>query len=90
MKICSELWSIGIKAETSYSDNPKSNRQLEYTLENGIPLILWLGGSEIEQGIIKIKNLSKHEEYVLNRVDYLERILEIVRDNPILLPQEQQ
>ena len=67
LKVCNELWSLGIKAETSYVDNPKTQRQLEYTLESGIPLIIWLGETEIQQGIIKIKSLSKHEEYILKR-----------------------
>ena len=90
LKICSELWSIGVKAETSYQDNPKTQRQLEFTLENGIPLILWLGENEVKEGVIKIKSLSKHEEYTLKREELLDRILDIVRDNPILLPQELQ
>ena len=47
LKVCNDLWSIGIKAETSYVDNPKTQRQLEYTLESGIPLIIWLGETEI-------------------------------------------
>ena len=88
LKVCNELWSLGIKAETSYVDNPKTQRQLEYTLESGIPLIIWLGETEIQQGIIKIKSLSKHEEYILKREEFQEKIVEIVRDNPILLPQE--
>ena len=86
LKVCNELWSLGIKAETSYVDNPKTQRQLEYTLESGIPLIIWLGETEIQQGIIKIKSLSKHEEYILKREEFQEKIVEIVRDNPILLP----
>lgn len=44
----------------------------------------------MQQGVIKIKSLSKHEEYVLKREEFLEKIVDIVRDNPILLPQEQQ
>ncbi len=77
---------MGIKAETSYSDNPKVQRQMEFTLEHGIPLILWLGESEVLEGVVKIKSLSKHEEYVLKREEMKEKIVEIVRDNPILLP----
>jgi len=39
---------------------------------------------------VKIKSLSKHEEYVIKRDELKEKIIDIVRDNPILLPQEQQ
>ena len=28
MKICSELWEVGVKAETLYNDNPKTAKQL--------------------------------------------------------------
>jgi len=59
---------------------------MEFTLESGIPLILWLGENEVQQGVIKIKSLSKHEEYVLKREELLEKIVDIVRDNPILIP----
>jgi histidyl-tRNA synthetase len=48
MKICSELWTVGIKAETSYKDNPKSAKaEMEFALAQGIPLVLWIGESEL-------------------------------------------
>ena len=73
-----------------YQENPKSQRQLEFTLENGIPLILWLGETEVAQGIVKIKSLNKHEEYILTREELRkgDRIREIIADgNQVLLPQ---
>ena len=91
-KIMNDLWALGIKCETLYQENPKSNRQLEFALENGIPLILWLGETEVEQGIVKIKSLNKKEEYILSRAELAEgsRLKEIIADgNTILLPQEQ-
>ncbi len=84
-----ELWVQGIKAETIYQENPKSQRQLEITLESGIPLILWLGETEVEQGIVKIKSLNKHEEYILTREELRQgqRIKEIIADgNSVLIP----
>ena len=90
MKIMNELWAQGIKAETLYQENPKSQRQLEFTLESGIPLILWLGETEVEQGIVKIKSLNKHEEYILTREELRkgDRVREIIADgNQVLLPQ---
>jgi histidyl-tRNA synthetase len=49
MKICSELWTVGIKAETSYKDNPKSAKaEMEFALGQGIPLVLWIGESELQ------------------------------------------
>lgn len=90
MKILNELWAQGIKAETLYQENPKSQRQLEFTLESGIPLILWLGETEVEQGVVKIKSLNKHEEYILTREELRkgDRVREIIADgNQVLLPQ---
>jgi len=63
---------------------------MEFALECGIPLILWLGESEVKTGIVKIKSLNKHEEYILTRDELAKgtRLLEIIRDgNAILLPQ---
>jgi histidyl-tRNA synthetase len=85
-----DLWAHGIKCETLYQENPKSNRQLEFALESGIPLVLWLGETEVQQGIVKIKSLNKHEEYILTRAELAEgkRIIEIINDgNSVLLPQ---
>ena len=90
MKILNELWAQGIKAETLYQENPKSQRQLEFTLESGIPLILWLGETEVQQGVVKIKSLNKHEEYFLTREELRkgDRVREIIADgNQVLLPQ---
>jgi len=90
MKILNELWAQGIKAETLYQENPKSQRQLEFTLESGSPLILWLGETEVEQGVVKIKSLNKHEEYFLTREELRkgDRVREIIADgNQVLLPQ---
>ena len=85
-----ELWSHGIKAETLYQENPKTPKQIEYALEGGIPLILWLGESEVEQGIVKIKSLNKHEEYILTRAELAAgtRVKELIENgNSVLLPQ---
>lgn len=83
------LWAQGIKCETLYQENPKPNRQLEFALENGIPLVMFIGESEVAEGIVKIKSLNKHEEYVLTRVELAEgtRLKQIIEDgNSVLLP----
>lgn len=67
LRLCAELWQIGVKVETSYKDNPNTQRQLEYVLENGIPLVLWIGESELQQGVVKLKNLNKNEEFFIKR-----------------------
>ncbi len=87
----SDLWALGIKCETLYQENPKSNRQFEFALENGIPLMLWIGETEVAEGKVKIKSLNKKEEFYLTRAELAEgtKIKAIIADgNEVLLPQE--
>jgi histidyl-tRNA synthetase len=72
MKIMNDLWALGIKCETLYQENPKPNRQMEMALESGIPLVLFIGESEVAEGKVKIKSLNKHEEYILTREELAE------------------
>lgn len=60
---------------------------MEFALECGIPLILWLGEDEVKQGVIKIKSLNKHEEYVMQRNELVAKIKDIIANgNDVLLP----
>ncbi len=67
-KILSELWKADIHAEMLYNDNPKVPKQIQYALDTGVPLILWIGEDEVAKGIVKVKSLNHHEEYVIERV----------------------
>ena len=80
MRVLGELWAAGYKAETVYIDNPKVPRQLDYAFDNGIPLVIWLGEEEVKQGLVKIKSLNKHEEYVIPRAELVQRIGEFIQD----------
>lgn len=55
IKLVSELWKAGIKAEILYGANVKPQKALSHALENKIPYILWLGSSEIEEGKVTVK-----------------------------------
>jgi histidyl-tRNA synthetase len=63
METCSLLWKYGIKAETLYVDNPRTDKTFSYAFDNGIPLILIIGEQEIEKGIYKVKALNENKEY---------------------------
>jgi len=56
-------------------------------LETGIPLILWIGEDEVAKGIVKVKSLNHHEEYVIERAKLVEKVRELVAANPVLLSQ---
>ena len=46
-EILNQLWSAGIKAETSYKEKPKTSRQIEHVLKAQIPFIMWIGEEEV-------------------------------------------
>ncbi|KAJ2950475.1 hypothetical protein O0L34_g8719 [Tuta absoluta] len=58
MKICAELWDAGIKTEQSYKKNPKMLNQLQHCEENGIPLAVVLGESELKRGLVKLRDIA--------------------------------
>lgn len=90
MKLLKEFWSNDIAAETLYSDNPKAAKQVQYALDNGIPLILWIGEEEVASGKVKVKSLNYHEEVFINRSELIPEVRKLIRKNPTLLTQEQQ
>ena len=89
MKILGELWRAGIAAETMYLDNPKPAKQLDFAFDNGIPLIMWIGEDEVAKGQVKVKSLSFHEEYFIERTQLVDRVKELIITNPFLMTQEE-
>jgi len=69
MKICRELWDADIKTEQSYKKNPKMLSQLQYCEENGIPLAVVIGESELLAGCVKIRNVLTREETEVPRCE---------------------
>ncbi|XP_064607651.1 histidine--tRNA ligase-like isoform X2 [Liolophura sinensis] len=67
MKLCKDLWDADIKAEQSYKKNPKPLDQFQYCENTGIPLCLVLGQSEIDSGVVKIRNTQTREERLVPR-----------------------
>jgi len=47
LEACSIMWKEGIKAETLYTENPRTDKTFSYAFDNGIPLILIIGEQEI-------------------------------------------
>ena len=74
MKVVTELWDGDVRAEHSYKKNPKMLNQLQYCEENGIPLAVVLGTSEIESGVVKIRNVASREEVEVKRSEMVEAI----------------
>ncbi|XP_054942775.1 histidine--tRNA ligase, cytoplasmic isoform X4 [Physeter macrocephalus] len=74
LKLISELWDAGIKAELLYKKNPKLLNQLQYCEEAGIPLVAIIGEQELKDGVIKLRSVASREEVDVRREDLVEEI----------------
>lgn len=66
LEILNKLWDQGVKAEHSYKLNPKLLVQLQYCEENGIPMAVVFGDSELGRGVVKIREISTRKEEEVN------------------------
>jgi len=82
MRVVGELWSADIKTEHSYKKNPKMLNQLQYCEENLIPLAVVLGSSEIEAGVVKLRDIQTRAEVEVKRADMVEAIRSRLTLNP--------
>ncbi|XP_061442594.1 histidine--tRNA ligase, cytoplasmic [Rhineura floridana] len=74
LKLVSELWDSGIKAEVLYKKNPKLLNQLQYCEETGIPLVTILGEQELKDGVVKLRDVATREEVDICRGNLVEEI----------------
>uniref|UniRef100_A0A8C6CK54 Histidine--tRNA ligase, cytoplasmic n=1 Tax=Moschus moschiferus TaxID=68415 RepID=A0A8C6CK54_MOSMO len=74
LKLVSELWDAGIKAELLYKKNPKLLNQLQYCEETGIPLVAIIGEQELKDGVIKLRSVASREEVDVRREDLVDEI----------------
>lgn len=62
LKLCQILWDANIKTEHSYKNNPKILHQLQYCEENNIPYAVIIGQDEIENKVVKLREVSSRTE----------------------------
>ncbi len=74
LKLCGELWSAGIKTESSYKKNPKMLNQLQHCEETGIPLAIIIGESELAKGVVKLRDVETRDEVEVERQNLVEAI----------------
>uniref|UniRef100_UPI003AAA79C1 histidine--tRNA ligase isoform X3 n=1 Tax=Centroberyx gerrardi TaxID=166262 RepID=UPI003AAA79C1 len=74
LKLTSELWNGGIKAEVMYKKNPKLLSQLQHCEDSGIPLVAILGEQELKDGVVKLRTVATREEVDVSRADLIEEI----------------
>uniref|UniRef100_M4A926 histidine--tRNA ligase n=1 Tax=Xiphophorus maculatus TaxID=8083 RepID=M4A926_XIPMA len=74
LRLVTELWNAGIKAEVMYKKNPKLLSQLQLCEETGIPLVAILGEQELKDGVVKLRVVASREEVDVSRSDLITEI----------------
>ncbi|KAK2169760.1 hypothetical protein LSH36_7g11026 [Paralvinella palmiformis] len=74
LKLCYELWNADVKTEQSYKKNPKVLDQFQYCERMGIPLAVIIGQSELEDKVVKLRNVSTKAERMVPRDKMIEEI----------------
>uniref|UniRef100_A0A8D0A301 histidine--tRNA ligase n=1 Tax=Sander lucioperca TaxID=283035 RepID=A0A8D0A301_SANLU len=74
LRLITELWDAGIKAEVMYKKNPKLLSQLQHCEESGIPLVAILGEQELKDGVVKLRVVATREEVDISRADLIAEI----------------
>ncbi|KAJ2909302.1 Cytoplasmic and mitochondrial histidine tRNA synthetase, partial [Coemansia aciculifera] len=62
MRIAAELWDAGIAAEFAYKLVPRRDAQYDACDKSVIPWAVIIGNTEIDQGVVKIKNMAHKDE----------------------------
>merc|ERR1712200_182365 len=82
MKLVDELWAADIRTEHSYKKNPKLLSQLQYCEENSIPLAVMVGTSELEKGVVKLRDVATRAETEVTREDLVSTVRGRLTLNP--------
>jgi histidyl-tRNA synthetase len=78
MKIVNQLWKNNISAEFVYSDKPNMKKQIEYAINNNIPIMIIIGPDEAIQNKCIIKNIINKEQNLINQIDIVSYIKNIL------------
>jgi histidyl-tRNA synthetase len=78
--LASALRDAGIRTE-QYTEPAKLGKQIGYADKRGIPVVVLLGPSELEQGVVKIKLLRRQQEIVVQRASIVETLKRLL-DSP--------
>lgn len=62
LRIVADLWMAGIRTEHSYKLSPKLLVQLQHCEEAGIPFAVLIGDSELDRGVVKLREVTSRKE----------------------------
>ncbi|XVE62177.1 hypothetical protein DITRI_Ditri06bG0097600 [Diplodiscus trichospermus] len=71
-ELVSELWDVDIKAE--YKVHKKVMKHIEYAIDSKIPWMIIVGERELNEGIVKLKNIETTNEEVILRSKLVEEL----------------
>ncbi|XP_022718463.1 histidine--tRNA ligase, cytoplasmic-like [Durio zibethinus] len=71
-ELVSELWDVDIKAE--YKVHKKVMKHIEYAIDSKIPWMIIVGERELDEGIVKLKNIETTNEEVIPRSKLVEQL----------------
>ncbi|KAL0914522.1 hypothetical protein M5K25_014875 [Dendrobium thyrsiflorum] len=71
-ELVSELWNVKVKAE--FGLNKRVRNHIDRAVESGIPWVVFVGESELNSGILKLKNIESHQEEIIPRERFAEEL----------------
>lgn len=71
-ELVSALWDVNIKAE--YKVHKKVMKHIEYAIDSNIPWMIILGERELNEGIVKLKNIETTNEEAIPRSQLVEEL----------------
>ena len=78
MKIATMLWDANIPTEFGYKSKPKIGKELGVCDGKEIPIAVIIGKSEVEMGVVKVKDLRNQVEFLIERERLVEKIRELI------------
>lgn len=68
MKIASELWAQGLRAEFGYKPNPNFKQDIVgFAQDQGIPVVVLFGEDELAQGTVNVKDMAAETQETVPR-----------------------
>ena len=77
--LCSELRRAGFICDLSHSNNPKMGKQLNYVLENNIPIMIVIGESEINNNSVQLKIIKDNIQKEIKRSDFINELKKYIK-----------
>ena len=74
LKLINEFWAAGIRAEHSYKGAPKLLQQFKHCEDRNIPFCVIIGRNEVDNGIVKLRDLNLRKEDDIERVKIIEEL----------------